>query len=71
MTPETFSWCRLQVSNGSPVVYEEIAGVQRKVFGARPGQGDGTQEVWCPLKVLDFIGQGVHWEKEGEIWYGL
>lgn len=48
----------------SPVVYEEGAGVQRKVFGARPGQSDGTKKVGCPLEVLDFIGQGVHWEKD-------
>lgn len=61
----------MPVVNGSPVVYEEGAGVQRKVFGARPGQGDGTKEVWGPLEVLDFIGQGVHWERNGEILYGL
>lgn len=62
---------KLPVTIGSPVVYEEVAGVQRKVFGAWPGQGDATQEVSCPLEVLDFIGQGVHWEKEGEIPCGL
>lgn len=46
--------CRL------PVIYEEVTGVQREVFGAGPGQGDGTQEVWCPLEVLNFVCQGVN-----------
>ncbi len=55
----------------SPVVNEEVAGVQGKVLRARPGQGDGTKEVRCPLEVLDFISQGVHWRKEGEILHGL
>lgn len=40
---------------GSPVVDEEVAGIQGKTFGTRPGQSDRPQKVWCPLEILDFI----------------
>lgn len=63
---KTVGWCQFF----SPVVDEEGTGVQRKAFGTRPGQSDGTKKVWRPLEVLHFIGQGVLWEKDGEILYG-
>jgi len=49
----------------SPVVDEEVAGVQREAFGAGPRQGDGTREVRGPLEVLDLEGQAVLWEGGG------
>lgn len=66
MTPDIVSRCMgvLMAERSLPVVDEEVAGVQRKVLGTRPSQSDGAQEVWCPLEVLDFIGQIVHCEEE-------
>lgn len=49
--------------SGSPVIYEEVARVLGKVFGAGPGQSDGSEEVWGPLEVLDLKDQAVRWEK--------
>lgn len=43
-----------------PVVDDEVAGVEGKVLGTRPGQSDAAQKVWRPLEVLDLVGQRVH-----------